>query len=405
MNLLIISEMYPSKRHPTSAIFFANLLKELKKHVGALCVICPRPYIPRLFQSIKPALKKWFIDDMFSVANGIEIYRPFIFKIPFDAFAGLNGLLMYTCLKKRLTKIVYEKKIDIILGYNMLPEGIAAVKLAQHFQRFSGFWAIGSDVNTVARANMVNALLTTRCLNKSHIIFTESTDLKNSLAQLGKKDRDVYTFYKGIHLANFHNLPSRVSLVKKLRLPAEEQFLLFVGRVFKEKGIYELADCFIKLCPIYPDLSLVFVGEEIEKETLIGRFARSSVQHKVHFTGIQPYQHVACYMKISSLLVLPSWAEGLPNVILEAMAVGLPVVATDVGGIPEVLKNNLTGLSVPAKDTDALCHAVRSMLDNKSLRDTCIRNAQKLVEQHFDVQKNTLELHRMLAALITKGTT
>ena len=77
--------------------------------------------------------------------------------------------------------------------------------------------------------------------------------------------------------------------------------------------------------------------KKLRREKLEAQFRNYGIFNKVHFKGVIPYTEIANYMKACDLLVLPSWAEGLPNVVMEAMATGLPVVATDVGGIPEIL--------------------------------------------------------------------
>ena len=85
---------------------------------------------------------------------------------------------------------------------------------------------------------------------------------------------------------------------------------------------------------------------------------------------------------------------------MEVMAVGLPVVATIVGGIPEILENRVTGLSVPSKNVEKLTGAVIEMIDDKNLRESCRRNAKELIHNTFDVRKNVCELYELLQEVI-----
>ena len=96
------------------------------------------------------------------------------------------------------------------------------------------------------------------------------------------------------------------------------------------------------------------------------------------------------------MLVFPSWKEGLPNVVIEAMAAGLPVVSTDVGGIPEVLYNGITGLSVPAHNIEQLTQAIVKMFRDRELKKKCTVNAKKLVYKNFNVNKNADKLYDLL---------
>ncbi|MFQ5486691.1 MAG: glycosyltransferase [Desulfobacterales bacterium] len=101
-------------------------------------------------------------------------------------------------------------------------------------------------------------------------------------------------------------------------------------------------------------------------------------------------------MKISDVLIFPSWSEGLPNVVMEAMAAGLPVVASGVGGIPEILENGVNGLLVPPRNVQSLITATGRMLNDKKLSQDCIRNAKRLIRERFDVKKNVDELCTLL---------
>jgi len=392
VKILVISKMFPCKRHPTSAIFFANLMKEFAPIVDELIVVTPRVYIPKFLIKIRKDLYKWFLDPMVSQINGIQIIRPFVLSLPGKFFAGINGLFMQYCLHTLVKNLVKTRKIKIILGYNMIPEGIAAVLLAKIFKLSVGFWVIGTDFNDVASNNLPNYYLSKRCLLKSNLVVTESKDLEEKIKKMYTKSVKVRTFYKGIDISNFRNLPSKNFLLKKLELNVNRKYIIFVGRLIRSKGIYEVAQAFIRLAKNNPDFRLILVGEEIEKERLEKIFKEAKILHKIIFKGIISYQEVARFMKISDLLVFPSWKEGLPNVILESMAIGLPVVASNAGGIPEVIKNEITGLLVPVKNVDMLVIAVNKMMEDKQLRRMCINNAKELVNKKFDVRKNVNDL-------------
>ena len=348
----------------------------------------------------KKNLGRWFLDPMISKENGMEIIRPYVLFLPGAKFVGINGVLMQYTLFRLLKKLIEERKIELILGYNMLPEGIAAVRLAKIFKLPVGFWAIGTDVNDMAIYNRINNYLSRKCIEDSQVVLTESKDLENKVRAICKKSVSVQTFYKGIDVSNFQNFPPKNILMEKLQLNQGKRYILFVGRLIYDKGIYELAESFNAITKCYHDIDLILIGEEIEKVKLIAKFRDYGILNRVIFKGIIPYKEVACYMKISDLLVLPTWAEGLPNVVMEAMAVGLPVVATIVGGIPEILENRVTGLSVPSKNVEKLTGAVIEMIDDKNLRESCRRNAKELIHNTFDVRKNVCELYELLQEVI-----
>ncbi|MBI4687082.1 MAG: glycosyltransferase [Nitrospirae bacterium] len=396
MNIAVISQMFPCKRHPISAVFFANLMRELAPKVNELIIITPRPYIPRSFAKINKGWQKWFLDPEVTKENGMEIIRPHVLLLPGVRFEGINGILIQLSLISLLHKLIRKRRIDVILGYNMLPEGIASVRLANMFKLPAVFWAIGDDVNIFANHNEINRYLSKKCIEKSSIVLTESKDLEDKIIALGANRGRVETFYKGIDVSQFKSLPSKDVMIRNLKLNPARRHLLFVGRLTREKGIYELIHAFTSISKRYPDMDLLLIGEEMEKVQVMDILRHHGITKRVILKGIIPYNEIPKYMKASDFMALPTWAEGLPNVVMEAMASSLPVVATDVGGIPEVLKHRVTGLSVPPKNIEKLKDALIEMIEDKQLRETCVRNAKELIEDKFDVRKNVDQLYKML---------
>jgi glycosyltransferase involved in cell wall biosynthesis len=145
-------------------------------------------------------------------------------------------------------------------------------------------------------------------------------------------------------------------------LPEDAKVILFVGGLEPEKGLRELAIAFAALAggsvgsaPVY----LVLVGEGTLEEELRARaIALAGSTGRMLLAGPQTLAGVARYLAASDLLVLPSWAEGTPNVVLEALAAGRPVVASRVGGIPDAVVEGVTGLLVEPHDADMLARAL-----------------------------------------------
>jgi glycosyltransferase involved in cell wall biosynthesis len=371
-------------------------MRELASKVDELIIVTPRPYIPKFMTRFKNKWSKWYLDPMVSTENGMEIIRPYFLCLRGGKHEGINGILMYYSLSGFSKNLIELKNIDLIIGYNMIPDGIAAVKLANHLKLPVVFWAIGTDVNDVAKSNRINYYLSQQCISNSNLILAESKDLENKINQFSTRPLNVQTFYKGIDISNFQNLLSKNDLLKKLNLDQGKKYILFIGRLVYGKGIYELAQVFHNVACNYPDLELILIGEEIEKGKLQRIFMEDGLLNRVHFKGIVSHKEVAYYMKLSDLLVFPSWSEGLPNVIMEAMAIGLPVVATDTGGISEILGNGVTGLSVPVKNVEKLTEAVTRMINDGDLRNKCVKNAKELIHNKFDVKKNVFKLIELL---------
>ncbi len=400
MRVLVISQMFPCNRFPTSGVFFANLMKELSPLVDELIIVTPRPYIPKILMKMNMRWGKWGLDPMVSKWEGIEIIRPYVLHLRGIAHCGLSGILMQYSLVNLVRHLIKERNIELILAYNMIPEGVAAQRLARMFKLPVAFWAIGSDVNTYANYSRLNYYLSRKCIEDSNLILTESMDLEKKIREFTKKAVPVRTFYKGIDLSNFQDIPHKSVLREKLGLNEEKRYILFVGRLSAEKGIFELCQAFAAISKRYHDIDLLLVGEEIEKFKIVAFFKEEGILHRVHFAGIVPYKEVSYYMRVSDIFALPTWAEGLPNVVMEAMFIGLPVVATHVDGIPEILENGVTGLSVPVKDVEKLTKEIIKMTEDTNLRESCVKNAKILINEKFNVKNNVVVLHDLLKSLI-----
>ncbi len=166
--------------------------------------------------------------------------------------------------------------------------------------------------------------------------------------------------YNGINIRNFErNNARRHEIRHRLGLTDKERVIGFVGRVSKEKGINVLLECGADIHPSFPDLHIVLVGDIVEDEQLKARLKNKKNDY-VHSVGVR--SDVASFYSAFDIFVLPSLTEGLPMVVLEAMAARLPVIASSVGSIPEVVENGKTGYLVKPNNAGSLYQAMEHLL-------------------------------------------
>lgn len=184
-------------------------------------------------------------------------------------------------------------------------------------------------------------------------------------------------------------LPNAIEIPKDLHKGYREQNLLFLGRLCKEKGIYELLDAVKDLKKEFPKLQLYLGGVWVEDE----------LQHKarqcesfVHYLGWIDTKQKDEYLKKCNIFVLPTYFEGLPMSLLEGMAYGCACVASEVGGIPQVMTSGKDGIVIPAKDVQALKDSIKELLENQKLQKELGRNARKTVEEGYDINKSVQKL-------------
>lgn len=175
--------------------------------------------------------------------------------------------------------------------------------------------------------------------------------------------------------------------------------ILFVGRLHPVKGLSYLIHAMSKINRIAPDAKLIIVGDGKERKALENLSEQLKNHDVIEFMGKVPHDSVSQYLHSSDIFVLPSLSEGLSNVILEAMACGLPIVATQVGGTPDIIEHGENGLLIDAMSDEQLADAVISLLKNSSLREKMSQNNLTAVER-FRWENIIGELERIYNSIV-----
>ena len=164
--------------------------------------------------------------------------------------------------------------------------------------------------------------------------------------------------------------------------PVASQRVLYSGRINVRKGTFDLLEAFARVASEFPDATLICAGDG-EGEQLLARATALGLQHRVSCPGWISASEMSSELSRASLFALPSHAEGVPMALLEAMARGLPVITTPVGGIPEVVQNGRNGILVTPQDVDAIAQALRTLLGSASERGRLGTAARETIEQNF----------------------
>jgi glycosyltransferase involved in cell wall biosynthesis len=186
-----------------------------------------------------------------------------------------------------------------------------------------------------------------------------------------------------------------------------EKLVLAVGRLSKEKRFTDLVAAIAYFQRMRPEfaLRLIILGEGRERGNIERAVRRAGLESRVSLPG--HIREVAPYYRAADVLAISSLSEGSPNVLLEAMAAGLPVVATAVGGIPEIVTDEETALLVPPRDHLRLAHAIERLLCDRSLAEGISGRAQEVIRNHYSPRMRAqvlAELYERLAAPVKPGT-
>ena len=228
--------------------------------------------------------------------------------------------------------------------------------------------------------------LTCRCA--THVI-PEGEGVKNDMLNnhITKKPLKVlgHGNVRGVDMEYYDRTPEVMQRVKQLRDDTKMTFI-FVGRVGRDKGIEELCKAFDRLSKEHDNLRLWIVGPDENDVDPIPAPARAIIDHhpEVHTLGMQREVNLLAYYAAADCFVLPSYREGFPNTVLEAGAMGLPSIVTDINGSREIVKEGENGLIVPPHDADALYNAMKQMTEKSQERQHMADNARKMVADRFE---------------------
>ncbi len=220
--------------------------------------------------------------------------------------------------------------------------------------------------------------------------------------RLRRRGYPAHLSYNGIDVARFAP-GERLRQATRLRLGIglSASVLLMLGTVNRQKGMWLGAETFLSLAARYPDLHLLVVGDGPDLPSLQRRLEIASVSGRAHCVGAVPLSDVPAFYAASDLFLYPTLRmEGLPFAILYALAAGLPVVASDRGGIASAVMDEQTGLLAPPGDGRALTLAVERLLDDPAFTRSLSKRCRDLAAEKFDARSLTL---RLLAELTERG--
>lgn len=189
--------------------------------------------------------------------------------------------------------------------------------------------------------------------------------------------------------------------VQPIRCSATQ--LLYVGRLAAEKGLLILLESLHQLRNMRVPVYLTLVGDGEDRDLLLQRVAQLELSDMVHFAGFANEAGVRAHLQAADVFVLPSFAEGVPVSLMEAMACGVPVVSTYVGGISELVEPDVTGMLVPASDATALAQALVKLLTNPELRQELARKGRARVEEQYHLGRQIHQLSGLFAQAIVQG--
>jgi len=360
LRLLTFTTLFPNSQQPTHGVFVENRLRHLvaSGEVESL-VVAPVPYIPSAARRFGDWARYTRVDRQ-EKRHGLLIHHPRFPVIPRVGMSVGPALLAAATIGFVRRLLAEGTDFDVIDAHYFYPDGVSAVWIGQRLQRPVVITARGTDINLIPRYALPRRMIRWGIANADRLIAV-SKALKQALVKLGAAPDRVEVLRNGVDLSIFGPTDRRMA---RQDLGLTRPTLLSVGHLIERKG----HDRVIEAMRSLPDFDLIIVGEGPERETL-GRLAqRLGIADQVRFLGSRPHATLPEVYGAADALILASSREGWANVLLEAMACGTPVVASNVWGNPEIVRTPASGVLMEHNTPEGIARAVRALFANLPAR-------------------------------------
>jgi len=351
MRVLALTKIFPNEREPLSAPFNRLQFAALSK-LASVEVLASIPWFPAA-----SLFSRWSATGRLAGVPALETIEGLRVRHPRFAYLpkfghGIAGPLYAASLAPLVLR--YRGHVDVLLGSWAYPDGYAAVVLAELLGVPAVIKVHGSDLNVLSTLSGPRRHLEW-ALSRADRVVAVSRPLAEKAAELGAPADRVDVVPNGIDRQVFQPR-DRQEARRALGLPEDGRLVLFVGHVTEKKGALDLVRAFGAAGAEMRGTRLVLVGDGAGMSACAKLCADLGVD--ANLVGAQPHERVPTWLAACDVLALPSWNEGTPNVVLEALACGRRVVATSVGGIPDVVTSPELGTLVAPRDIEALARAL-----------------------------------------------
>lgn len=360
-HVVVLSSLFPSAVQPGAGLFVRERAFRLGQRL-ALAVVAPTPWFPLqgLVRRLRPGFRPGA--PLHEQQKGFDVWYPRFLSVP-GALKQLDGAAMARAAWPRLRELKQAGRLDVIDAHFGYPDGLAASLLARRLGVPYTVTMRGTETRH-AQDPVLRPLLA-RALCGADRVFSVSDSLRQVALGLGVAAERARVVGNGVDLARFRPL-DRAEQRRALGLPADAPVLVTVGGLCERKGFHRIIALLPELRQRFPGLRYLAVGgpspEGDWTERLKAQAHELGLADAVHFTGPVAPDALSRYLSAADVFVLATRNEGWANVFLEAMACGLPVVTTRVGGNAEVVCRPDLGEVVPFDDAPALRQAVERAL-------------------------------------------
>jgi glycosyltransferase involved in cell wall biosynthesis len=326
------------------------------------------------------------------IFDGIEVIKvPFIPLYPF--YIRLHGIFVNKIFKS------LESQVDVLHIHTPLPPLIKTslpivttihtpMLIDYRLTRLNSIYSLFSKIS----AKIVSYPQEKKLIQASNIVTTVSDTVAQELQEYNINPDKVIVAGNGVDEEFF--------CYKQKESNDGHKYIMFVGRIDREKGLFDLVECAKHICRNRSDVFFTVAGKGRDLKKLIRKAKKAGVQNRFVFLGQVEKDHLVKLYQNAAIFVLPSYHEGLPGVLLEAMSCGLPIITTDVRGNRDLISNGKNGIIVPPRNPEKLAEAILTLLNNDRLGATHGEHARKTIEEKYTWDKITNKFLRCYKSLV-----
>lgn len=372
MNICIVPTMFPKYKGDYYGSFVYDEAKELVKRKFEIHVLTQHntgiPY-EEIMDGINVHRFRWLEPQKFRALvhfRGIKDY--------FRLFTYMTSLFF------NLMRIIRKYDINIIHAHSTVPTGLVAILVAKLLGIPLFITVHGMDVNNYINHPLFKHLLSFTLGNCDNVIVV-SNDLAEKVRNLGVDKKKIYILRNAVDTNRFKPIKSQM-IRKKYDIDENFIILLFVGYLDTFKGVFELLEAFYEINKKCSDVILIIVGEGPKSAEIKEKIQKLSLDKFVILTGKISPLSIHEYYQSTDIFVLPSYTEGIPLSVLEAMACGLPIISSCVGGIPEVVNDGKNGFLVLPKNYRGLVEKLGILINNMDLRKEFSKKSVEIIYEN-----------------------
>ena len=376
---LLFSTLFPSSARPIHGIFVETRLRELLKSGQVETrVVAPVPWFPFSGERFGE-YGRFAATPRFEKHNGVDVHHPRYFLPPSVGMHIAPYSLALGALPT-LKRIIQEGfDFDLIDAHYYYPDGVAASLLAKWLGKPFVVTARGTDLNLIPQYAFPRKLIL-KTAAEAYASIGVCKALMDTLGDLGADRSKLHVFRNGVDLERFQP-EDKTAARTRLGLTAN-RILLSVGHLVERKGHHIAIEA---LTQLPQDVHLVIAGSGPEETNLRNLSSRLGLENRVLFAGQLPNSDLKWWYSAADVLTLCSSREGWANVLLEAMACGTPVVATNICGTPEVVNTPEAGCLMESRTPESLARSITQLFGNYPAREAVRKYAEK-----FDWRETTL---------------